>query len=173
MKRRRGGFTMIEVVISILLTATLVSAVFSVALSTQKSSGKADRKMLAGQAHRQLTSALKGYMGARTNLASTNSVGIYGPNTYYRGNTIQSWNIHTPGVQTDSAGDVYALSPFPNAGTVTHTLTCIAAPGSDAGCFLPKIMRDPPVSATISYTVNVPGANQPPAVTVTVNYNDL
>jgi type II secretory pathway pseudopilin PulG len=169
MKRRReAGYTMIEVVVSILLTATLVSAVFSVALSTTQSTGKTDRKMLAAQAQRALTSALKGYV-----TADRNSGLIFGPNAAARGNNSNSWNIHTPGVQTDSAGDVYALSPYPNAGTTTHTLTCIAAPGADAGCFLPKIMRDAPVSGTVTYVVNVSAVNAPPRITVTVNYNDL
>lgn len=163
----RGGFTLIEVVVSVLLTAVMVSAVFTVALSVKTGGGKADRKLLAGQAERALSATLKGYVTSDN--TATNTV-IAGPNACARtgcgtpGPT--SWNIHTPGVQTDSLGDVYALTAAPVGSE--HVLTCVAAPGADAACFVPKVLRDPPFNGTIKYSV----VGSPPQVIVTVNWTE-
>jgi type II secretory pathway pseudopilin PulG len=162
MLRRRDGYTIIEVIVSIMLTAVMVSAVFSVALTTKTGGGKADRKLLAGQAERSLTAALRSYV-----TADTANTAIPGPNA--AANTggatgAAGWSIHTAAVQTDSMGvGTYALA------VGTHILACPAAAGADAACFLAKALRNPPFNGTIQYVV---AAGSPPQVTVTVNWTE-
>lgn len=171
---RRDGYTLVEVIMSILLTSVLVSAVFSVALSAKSGGGKADRKLLGAQAVAAMTDALKGYV-----TGDSNNTMVNGPNFHYRGNhTVNTWHIHNPGIQEDhsctvvtspsyGAGaptvggvqDVYALS------TGDHCLVCVAssAGGADSACFLPKLLRDPPYNGSIFYTVSA-GPNGAPRV---------
>lgn len=177
---KRDGYTLVEVVISILLTSVLVSAVFSVALTAKAGSGKADRKLLGGDSLRALDDALKAYVTDSSSNFATSAGQINGPNHAARGNfSQQAWNIYTPGVQEDhqcsfpsgfNAGppsiggqqDIYALATSPPGGY--HCLVCVAAPPNDTPCFLPKILRDPPYNGSIYYQVT----GSPPKVQVGV-----
>ena len=164
------GYTIIEVVISILLTAVMVSAVFSVALSSRQSGGKSDRKLLAAQASKTLSMVLRSYVTgepANTVIAGPNAARNLLPGPPF---APEMWHVHTPGVQTDSQGDVYALAPYPNQGSLVHRLDCLLP--NDSGCFLPKLLRDPPYNGTIQYTVTVPAANAAPQVSVDVNWTE-
>ena len=73
--RGEGGYTLIEVVISILLTAIIVASVMSVALSSKSSSVKSDRKIIANEASRALTAMLKGYVTADYNQSAVRGPG--------------------------------------------------------------------------------------------------
>lgn len=66
MKTRSAGrgFTLAEVMIGILLTALVVSAVMGVALTARRDSPRADRKMAATYAAKQLMDDLKNYITA-------------------------------------------------------------------------------------------------------------
>lgn len=177
--RGRGGYTLIEVVISILLTAVMVSSVFSIALSTRAGGGKSDRKLLGAQGTKALGAALKGYVAEST--AYSNTL-IFGPNAANRGNTPQSWNIDTPGIQEDHActitqsgtpAQVTSISigaeqdvPAMNPGS--HCMVCVAAPPNDAQCFVPKLLRDPPFNGVAFYTVT----GTPPQVQIGMFWNE-
>jgi type II secretory pathway pseudopilin PulG len=177
---KRDGYTLVEVIISILLTSVLVSAVFSVALTAKSGGGKADRKLLGAQSVAAMTDALKGYV-----TGDSNNTMVNGPNFHYRGNhTVNTWHIHNPGIQEDHSctivgppytaaptiggiQDVYALS------TGAHCLVCVAssAGGADSACFLPKLLRDPPYNGSIFYKVTA-GANGAPQVDAGVYWTE-
>lgn len=163
-RTRQSGYTLVEIMVSILLTAIMVSAVFSVAVTTRAGGGKADRKLLGSQASKALTSALKGYVTQDTNTPVT---GIPGPN--FRNAGAATWSLQDT-VQTDSQGAVYALA----AGV--HTISCIEAdPGRN--CFLPLSMRAAPYNGTLTYRVSYPATGGPflgeaPRVDVSVNWDE-
>ncbi len=119
------GFTLIEVVVAMLITAVMVSSVFSVSLHTRRNDVRADRKLLAAQATRQLTSTLEEYVTADHSSAQSVSFSPGG-----------SWAWQAP--VTDSAGG-YALA----AGT--HTLTH----------YLPSWFEAAPYNAHAVYYVQV------------------
>lgn len=161
------GYTLIEVVIAVFLTAIVVTSVFSVAVSSSASGGKAERKMLAAQAAKSLSSALKDYVTGDSTISGN---GFQGPNSANSG--AARWNLHVPGVQTDSNGAVYALSPWPNVGTTVHTLTCVAAAPNDTTCFMPRALRRAPYNGSISYTVEVASPNGPPKITINTTWTE-
>ncbi|MBI4387388.1 MAG: type II secretion system protein [Elusimicrobia bacterium] len=65
-KRARAcaGFTLVEVVIGTLLTAIVVTAVFSVTLTLQRGGGRAERQFVANQAAQKVLETLKDYVTA-------------------------------------------------------------------------------------------------------------
>ena len=152
-KAPEAGYTLVEIIISMLIMAVLVSSVFSVALSTAGGDIKAERRVYATQGARSLSAALKGYVSGDP----TTTV-IRGPNS---ANLTNRWSINLPGVQTDSQGDAWALNPG------VHTLTCVAAPPADSACFLPKNIRD--LGGQLSYTVV---AGMPSQVSISVTWDD-
>jgi prepilin-type N-terminal cleavage/methylation domain-containing protein len=58
----QAGYTLVEVVIAILLTAVIVTAVFSVSLSSKTGDVKAERKLMGAVGTRQVASMLRNYV---------------------------------------------------------------------------------------------------------------
>ena len=137
----KDGYSMIEVIVSMLLTAIMVSAVFSIAISNQQGNNRVDRRTIAAQAQRHLTELLAQYVTADPAAAQ-----IAGPSTNVPGAAswrLNGWPLGENGqVITDSCGACYALAPG------VHTLTG----------YLPAWFAGPPYNATISYTIPANGA---------------
>lgn len=126
-----------------LLSAIMVSSVFSVALTAKQSGGKGERKMLAGQVTKQMIGTLKNF---QTSDYSTAQVATWGPNA---NNGANRWSLEdntvTPPIDCVAAGhpaNEYALR-YVGAGT-THTVTGI----------LPAWFEAAPFNATLKYYVN-------------------
>ncbi len=120
----RKGFTLIEVVVSMLLSAVMISAVFSVALSSKQTSARSDRRLAAAQAAQSMMQRLKNYV-----TSDPASIAILGP-TPRPG--AASWYLNNPPSVVDSLGDVYALQPGTHiiTGTATDVIpTALAAYG--------------------------------------------
>lgn len=101
--RAKAGYTLLEIMISVLITSIMVTSVMTVALTAKQGGGKADRKMIAAEAVRELQSRLRNY--ARDQTGDTNGIAAPGG----------SWMM--PG---DSCGGcTYAMQPG------THTITGI------------------------------------------------
>lgn len=156
-----GGYTLIEVLVAVLLTALMASSVMSVALSSKMTGGRSDRKLIANELSRQLTSTLKSYVSA-----DQSQTLIPGPGS------VGSWSINgasygTSGTSiTDSQGGAFALA----AGS--HTLTG----------FLPPWFSGAPYNATAAYFVcylALPAGTctgvtttTPPWVSVTISWTE-
>ena len=167
-RRRRpiegdAGYTLVEVVVAVLISAIMVTAVFSTALTSKTSSGKSDRRLIASQAARQLTSRLRQFVtgcGCDINTGicpSPQCTTILGP-TNRAG--VASWYLNDPTGSpaiTDSMGDVWAMR------CGQHTVTGL----------LPAWFEAAPYNARLVYTVsNCAGGDTPPLVTVNVPWTE-
>ncbi len=138
--KRRNGYTLVEVLISMMLTAVMVGAVFSVAITGQQSGNKVDRHVIANQYSRHLSEALAAYVVDANSYTTANNALIAGPASTTPGTA--SWAINgTLGEDgrsvVDSMGAVWALTPG------NHILTG----------YLPLWFEGAPYNATISYLV--------------------
>ncbi|HVA66240.1 MAG TPA: prepilin-type N-terminal cleavage/methylation domain-containing protein [Elusimicrobiota bacterium] len=151
MKTKNRGFTLVEVVIAMLLTAIIVTGVFSLALTIRAGNVHTDRKLIADQYARQLSSVLKSYVTADCS-ASTVSMA---PKTAAGGHSWSLTGVASPGgVISDSCGGCYALAPG------HHVLTNFLP--STAGAGLP-LAESSPYNGRICYDVNYSGACTPDA----------
>jgi len=186
MKARNRGFTLVEVVIAMLLTAIIVTGVFSLALTIRSGNKRTDRSLIADQYARQLTSMLKSYITAD---CSANTVSM-APKTAAGNHSWSLTGVEGPGgIISDSCASCYALksgyhvlSNFIPAST-SEALTSNAPYNAkicydvDYGgdCSTDPTVRsnlatcsDSAVSATPCESAN---PSQPPSVCVNVNWN--
>ena len=155
--RAADGYTLIEVAVAMLITAFLVTSVFSIALTGKSSGAINDRKLLAAAGVRQVSAKLRNYVTADS---IDSAINLPGP-----GNGANSWSMTSDGV-TDSCGNCYALASGP------HELTGV----------LPAWFEAAPYNARVSYTVDnsevvtislVPLRTAPvPAVVITATWID-
>lgn len=129
----RAGFSLVEVMVAILLTAIIVTSVFAVAVTAQKSSGVFDRKVITNYAASQLLDRLRNYVTASTSGAGTDR----GPN----GTGAQSWTL--PGDSCTGCGG------SPNCYALDADEACL----HDVTTMLPQTLRDPPYNMTMTYQV--------------------
>ncbi|MDX6770257.1 MAG: type II secretion system protein [Elusimicrobiota bacterium] len=140
---RRAGYTLVEVVIAVLLTSIMVTSVFSVALTSKQGGGKSDRRLVAAQAAKRMTSQLRNFVtgcdcNATTGVCSAASCTIQGP-TPRAG--VASWYLNDPtNAVNDSRGDVWALA------SGVHTITGTGV--------LPAWFLAAPFNGSVQYTVD-------------------
>lgn len=138
-----------------LLTSVLVTSVFSVALTSKTSDVRNDRKVIAAEAARRVTSQLRNYVSGDKTLGGW-AAGP-GNNTWgmaYDGVT------HTPPAGCAPAG--YALC------TGSHTLSGLA--------IMPVELSASPYNGVLTYHVDnsiMVGGQPVPAVTVNVTWTEL
>ena len=144
--RGERGYTLVEIVVAVMLTAIMVASMMSLVLSSKRGSVKSDHRMIANEACRQLAAMLKGYVTADSAQST-----IAGPASTTAG--AASWKL--PG---DSSA---------------YALTCGAHVVNNATSgILPLWFAAAPYNAAISYTVSNCGAGLPPRVDVTVNWTE-
>jgi prepilin-type N-terminal cleavage/methylation domain-containing protein len=147
------GYTLVEVVVSMLLMSIMVSSVFSLALSARQSGGKSDRRMEASQAAKQMTGLLRNYV---TGDPATTL--IDGPNAKNPANrwSLSDSTVSPPIVETCTAGACvpagYALAPG------SHTVTGV----------LPGWFAGPPYNAELKYYVGTETIDGLPAPQINV-----
>lgn len=155
-----------------LISCIMVTAMFSVALTSRQGTGKSDRRLIAAQAARQVTSQLRAYVtgcGCDVVTGACSSVNndctmMTGPNTSRSG--VATWYFNSPTASPpvlDDQGDVYALKAGP--GGLTHTITGM----------LPSWFEGAPYNARVTYRVTVPAtfSGRPqPQVDVSVNWTE-
>ena len=130
MSKTEGGYTLVEVMISAVLMAVVVGAVFQLAITNQASNGIADRRIVANQYARHLSDVLASYVtGDHTTAAASMNIagpsGAAGPSSWYLNGV--TGDDGSPII--DSMGAVWALQPG------THQLTH----------FLPTWFENPPL----------------------------
>jgi len=69
----REGYTLVEVLVAILLSAVMITSVFSVALTTKMGGGKGERRMAAAQVTQSTLKALGNYMTADYSTSTASS----------------------------------------------------------------------------------------------------
>jgi hypothetical protein len=140
------------VVISILLASVIVTSVMSVALTSKSlngQNGRNDRHQVAGQAMKEISSALRNFVTGCCDVATGTCIttagaaytcgSIPGPNS---ANATNTWSFNnyklSAGNATDSLGNVYALQEG------VHSITGI----------MPSWFENAPYNATVVYTVS-------------------
>lgn len=176
-KRRRSrlihpgasGYSLVEVVVAMLISCIMVTAVMGVAVTSKQGSAKTMHRMLFNQGIAQLSAEVKQYVTGCGCIKSTGAcpapqcTTILGPNTNNAG--VATWYLNgapgpgATGRLIDSQGPVWALA------CGVHTITGVfpTAPASAA-------LEAPPYNGTIQYTVSYPiggcTASAPSAVDV-------
>ena len=154
----RAGYTLLEVVVSMLITAIVASSIFSMALSTKKSGTRGLRKLLAGQAARQVSETLKNYVSG--DIATYASPIIAGPSQ----GAADAWTM-TKGAVRDDCG----------TGSPPQTCYALAVGSHTLDNYLPAWFEGPPFNARVKYFVADmdPSATFVPRVSVTVDWTEL
>jgi prepilin-type N-terminal cleavage/methylation domain-containing protein len=164
-----AGYTLVEVVVAMLISCVMVTAVMGVAITAKQSTVHNARRLQTDQAISELSGLLKNFVtacgcnpssGSCTGASPTACTMITGPNTANAG--VATWYLNNyPGAAglpiVDSLGNTYALK------CGTHKLSNV----------LPAI-EAAPFNGNISYTVSWPGGcpNLPgPTGTPTVAFN--
>jgi type II secretory pathway pseudopilin PulG len=185
-----AGYTLVEVVVAMLISCVMVTAVMGVAITAKQSSGpKNFRQILANQAIAQLSGQLKGYVTGCGCLCAQNGTcdatkcadpalcaggkGLNGPNsnntcnaTWYLNGSVGAADPTTGAPQSimDSQLNAWALASGPH--TLSHVVPAIEAP---------------PFSGNISYTVSwppgscaggYPGPTDIPTIAFTAKWNE-
>lgn len=154
------GYTLLEVVVSMLVTAIVATSVFSLALSTKRSGAKGLHKLVAGQGARQVSEILKNYVSGDWTTSAAD-LPIDGPSE----TAAMPWQM-TQGSVQDSCSDsdpapasCYALA------VGSHTLKG----------YLPSWFENPPYNARVKYHVTDTGnaGGFVPKVSVTVRWDEI
>ena len=140
-----SGYTLVEVIVALLISCVMVTAMFSVALTAKGGSGKSARTIIANQGLAQVTSMLRGFAtGCGCDVNSGNCPApdctlLSGPNV----GAANTWSM-------DGFSGVVAEAPaMSNKYAYTlgvHTLTGV----------LPAWFEGPPYGAVFTYTVTAP-----------------
>lgn len=170
-----SGYTLVEVVVAMLISCVMVTAVMGVAITAKQGGVKNTRRLQADQAISQLSAQLKGYVTACGCNPQSGScpapacTTIPGPNTA-NGSGVASWYLNgAPGAGgtsiVDSMGSKYALT------CGTHKLSNV----------LPAIEASP-FNGNITYTVwwppgqpncpALPGPSGAPIVTFSATWTE-
>jgi prepilin-type N-terminal cleavage/methylation domain-containing protein len=148
MTKRRQGYTLMEVMISMMLASILAGAVFTLAISAQQSSNKVDRRVLANQYTRHLSEELAQFV-----TADRGNGLIAGPGRTFPGTA--SWFINgTTGLDGRTVTDTVQG----NSDLCTSNCYALANGTHNLSGFLPSWFESPPFNATISYYVAPQGS---------------
>lgn len=167
----RSGYTLVEVVIATLLTAVMVTSVFSVALTSKQGGGKSERKLIASQAAKRMSAGLKNFVTGCSCDAVTGACGADCGLAGFEGPTpragVASWYMNDPANPNpdnrivDSRGDVWALADG------VHTIT---GPGA-----IPAWFQAAPYNGRVVYTVDnsvIVNGRPVPRVTMDVQWTE-
>jgi len=152
MKKRRG-YTLVEIVVALLLSCVMISAVFTIALTAKQSTGVSERRQAAAQATQALLQNLKAYV-ADPNYVVSGDSDILGPCP--AGNARATWSLNCRGITDSRGSNAWALADG------NHGVTGILPPWFVAA----------PYGATLNYSVSPGGfGGQQRQVSVTVSWN--
>ncbi|MCX5793952.1 MAG: prepilin-type N-terminal cleavage/methylation domain-containing protein [Elusimicrobia bacterium] len=132
----RQGYTLVEVVVAMLLSAVMITAIFTLALSSKRTGLNSDRRQAANVASQSVVKLLANYVTADP------TASIDGPNAAANGSGAASWRLDGPNYK-DSAGAVWALWPG------SHTIT---GNNSNPGGLFP-LLYQAPYNGKVTYWV--------------------
>ena len=182
----QAGYTLVEVVVAMLISCIMITAVFGVALTSKQSTGKNERHLLFDQGIAQLSGQLKSYVtacgcvpGGSCPTGPCNGPGeIDGPNTNFHWSPATWYLDGAPGANGATIHD-YPNPPSSCGSFGTPQKVWALASGAH---YITGVVNSgtPPLDQSpfcgyIMYTVAWPGppATVPPQVTFTATWNDL
>ena len=163
----RQGYTLVEVVVAMLLSAVMITSVFTVALSNKQSGLMMDNKLAAGSAAQTVVGLLGNYMTAdptQMMVAGPTCVASNGPPPQYQSGPPRclpgpnSWSL-TSYYYSDSYNGV-ANSPAWALAPGSHTITGNTT--NNPGGLLPLVP-----SGSVIYFVSWPAGCYPPPIPAT------
>lgn len=150
----KRGFTLVEVIVAILVTAVVVTSVFAVAMSVKRGTAVSERRLAANNAGKHLLEKLKNYV---TPELAHSGVPWPGPGVG------SGWKLPEDNCG-DCGGGCYAL-----ATGCEH----------NASALIPQMWRDPPYGMTMKYKVYdrggcapYPCATAQPQVSVKLDWDE-
>ncbi len=149
----RGGYTLVEVMVAMLLTSIMVTSVFSVALTVKTGGSKGERKIKAAAGARQIAGQLKNFV-----TGDPTDTWLAGPGT-----GANKWSMDGGGIDDTSCVDCYALT----AGS--HTLTGVLPVEFEAAPFNARVTYFISITDTITDGVNI---RPVPSVSITTTWTD-
>jgi type II secretory pathway pseudopilin PulG len=201
--RRRGreGYSLVEVIISILLASVIVTSVFSVVLTSKSMNGqhgRNDRHQVAGQAVKEVSSVLRNFVTGccdpSTGVCKTTNIPyacygksgpISGPNST---NASYTWSLdgYTMNSGATIEDDWSAAVPYAcpsSSGGGTRDTYALYTGTHCLYNILPAWFTSAPYNATISYTIDnsesvaftaatFPSAGYMPKANVVVNWTE-
>jgi hypothetical protein len=178
---------LVEVVVALLISSVMITAVFGVALTSKSGSGSGQRRVLANTAVSQVSAQLKAYVtacctptsGLCPGASSCGAAGAgTGPNSL---NGVNSWAISLPSppaatAVVDAATAPSGASCTPGATRNTWALMC----GDHYLTGINSTLEAPPYCGYVKYNVSWPAgcsAGSPPSqgapiVAFTVNWTE-
>lgn len=179
MKINEAGYTLLEVVVSLLLSAIMVGAVMSVALTAKHGSVKSDNKTIAAQETRRLSAELKAFVTSYYDYStagwSANVGSIGGPaNPGTPGTASWQWASMTGADGANPISDSCRLAPTYNSSPPCYALA--AGVHNLTNYMKPEFEGAPTLaSATYSVTTGVDfgsGNLRAPEVKVNIYWSD-
>ncbi|MBI5210544.1 MAG: hypothetical protein HY927_11290 [Elusimicrobia bacterium] len=139
------GTTFLEVSIAMLLVAVVAGSVFSIALTTRRSSGRSMRRLAADQAALQLNQRLKSFITQDTN-TGVSVLNLTGP-----GSGASTWSLDDAVV--DDRGDSFVPGAGCTGGGVCNNCYALSLGTHCVRGILPLWLSGPPFNASIRYVV--------------------
>jgi prepilin-type N-terminal cleavage/methylation domain-containing protein len=182
--RRPAGYTLVEVVVAMLISAIMVTAMFGVAISQKVGTTSADHRLLADQAMRQVSSQLRGYVtgcgcsAASGTCAAPGCTMIAGPNAA-NGAGVASWSYNAPSAgivdnwTSGGACPAAVLGSCPGTGS-GNSVWALANGAHVLSGVLPAWFEAAPYCARACYVVNTVqsiGPNSMPVQSAVVSVN--
>jgi len=179
------GYTLVEVVVAMLISCVMVTAVMGVAVTAKQGGGQQAHRMMFNQGIAQLSAQVKEYVTACGCNASTGvcpspgcaDPGISGPNTGPGITGVNQWYLQDTSVNPG----IYDLDGPPNGGGVARTTWALACGDHYITGIVPAL-EVPPYYGYIHYqvgwpslgscTVGVPAMNDMPVVQYTAVWTE-
>jgi prepilin-type N-terminal cleavage/methylation domain-containing protein len=173
----RSGFSLVEMLVAILLTAIIVTATFSALLLTKADLGGSDNQMTVSQAQQQLLRTLQNYQAASISGNDVNS----GPNqTGLCGSgSANTWCLTKPYESGVACSGSNCLSSSLCSSNVCagNSYALAIGCGHNVTAWLPATLQAAPFNGVMCYTVTDQSGSSPyaqsqfiPQVNVTVQW---
>lgn len=173
-----AGYSLVEVVLAMLISCIMVTAVMGVAVTARQGSGKSIHRMMFDQGISQLSAEVKQYVTACGCLKSTGAcpspgcTQIPGPNTNVAG--VNTWNLNGA---VGAGGTLLDSASYGGAGQNVWALSC-GSPHVVTGVV--PTLESSPYNGSITYnvtwpsgcTASLPLATDTPLITFTANWTE-
>lgn len=172
----QSGFSLVEMVVAILLTAVIVTGTFSALLLTKANLGNSDNQMSINFVQRQLLETLKNYQSA--SIAGPNNVDYNsGPNQ--RGSCGSTWCLTPPGESGTACSGANCPASCASGACQANSYALQTGCGHNVTKWLPQAIQGAPYNGVMCYTVtDTSGLNSAdqsqfrPQVNVTVQWTE-